>query len=106
MHQANPDGFKEDSTNLIQESHEDKVDFTKGGQGNTDDNQGDISKFPEINGLDLKDPTSDKDCDRSECLMNICQIGNDGRDAKLFAGGVESRKGGEIGEVVLDSPEL
>lgn len=71
LYHANSYGLESDSSNLVQETGKNEVDFTKGGQGDTDDNEGNVSELLEVDWVDLEDPSSNEDCDGGESLLPL-----------------------------------
>jgi hypothetical protein len=52
--------LKDDASKLEEETNEDKVDLTVGGNHHTNDDEGDVSKSFEVDGRDTKDPGSNQ----------------------------------------------
>jgi len=96
---ADSDCLERNSSNLIQETGQDEVDFSERGQGDTDDNERDVSKLLEVDWMDLKDPASNKNSDWCESLehlderntqVQVCQVSADQAQTEEYSNGHDS----------------
>lgn len=64
-------GLKHDTSHLEKEADKDKVDFTKGGNNDTDDNGGDVEELLEVGLGDAERPAGDEDRDGGGGLEHL-----------------------------------
>lgn len=55
------DGLEQNATCLPEESSQDELDFTKGSNNHTDDNEGDVSESLQVGWVDPQTPSGQKD---------------------------------------------
>lgn len=65
LYQTDSDSLECNSSHLVKETNENKVDFTERCDNNTNDNQRDVSELVEIGLLDSETPSSYKNRNRS-----------------------------------------
>ena len=64
------DSLKDDTTTLVQESSQDELDFTKRGDNDTNDDEGDVAESLHVWWRNSKSPRSNKDSDGGGSLVS------------------------------------
>lgn len=77
------DSLEDDTTNLEQETQEDELDFTKGGNDDTDDNSRDVHEHLQVDRSNSQSPGSEEHSDRSRSLEHL-----DESNAKVQVGDI------------------